>query len=235
MKTHQWSNTMTDLNLPKRHPDNSNLSIWYEPTYRGLPLMAEKGPFFSEFLEDLWLTAEAALARHPRVFAARVDLRFPDGYGMPDDFVHNTAMSRFVDSFKEQIIADQGKSRREGKRVHPTDLFYFWVREVSNTGKPHYHFAFLLNEDSYHKLGNLEPQESNTFNRLQRAWARALWIDESAVKGLVNVPRNAEFSLRRGVGDPGFAAFFYRVSYFCKTATKVFIGQTRNRGCSRRR
>nr|WP_192938778.1 inovirus-type Gp2 protein [Pseudomonas aeruginosa] len=145
---------MTDLNLPKRHPDNSNLSIWYEPTYRGLPLMAEKGPFFSEFLEDLWLTAEAALARHPRVFAARVDLRFPDGYGMPDDFVHNTAMSRFVDSFKEQIIADQGKSRREGKRVHPTDLFYFWVREVSNTGKSHYHFAFLLNEDSYHKLGN---------------------------------------------------------------------------------
>ncbi|MDT4883020.1 Inovirus Gp2 [compost metagenome] len=119
--------------------------------------------------------------------------------------------------------------------MHPTVLFYFWVREVNAFGRPHYHFAFLLNEDAYFKLGNLAPTESNTFDRLQRAWVSALRLDDvSQAKGLVNVPDNAEFSLRGTVGDPGVAAFFRRTSYFCKVATKVFIGRTRNRGCSRR-
>ncbi|MDE3735943.1 inovirus Gp2 family protein [Pseudomonas resinovorans] len=218
----------------KRHPDNSNLTLWYEPCYRGLALMVKKGPFIAECLEDQWRTTQRALDYYPRVFAARVDLKFPDGYGMPDEFVHNTAMSRFVASFEAQIEADQICSRREGKRVHPTELFYFWVREVSNAGRPHYHFAFLLNEDAYFKLGNLAPKESNTFDRLQRAWASALRLNVSEVQGLINVPENAEFSLRRNIGDPGVAAFFHRTSYFCKAATKVFIGRTRGRGCSRR-
>jgi hypothetical protein len=225
---------MTDLTFPKRHPENSNLSIWYEPCYQDWPLMVEKGPFLTEFLEDLCQTTHRALAYYPRVFAARIDLRFPEGYGIPDDFVHNTVMRRFVDSLEAQIKASQDKSRREGKRVHPTELFYFWVREVNYVGRPHYHFAFLLNEDAYFKLGNLVPAESNMFDRLQRAWASALRLDVSEVKGLVNVPKNAVFSLRRALGDPGAAAFTYRTSYFCKVATKVFMGRTRNRGCSRR-
>jgi len=225
---------MTNLNFPKRHPENSNLSIWYEPYYRGLELMVEKGPFFTEFLEDLWQTTHRALAYYPRVFAARVDLRFPDGYDMSDAFAHNAVMSRFVASFEAQIKADQDKSRREGKRVHPTELFYFWVREVGTAGRPHYHFAFLLNEDAYFKLGNLITKESNIFGRLQRGWASALGLRPHQVGGLVHVPDNAEFSLRRVFGDPGVAAFFHRTSYFCKTATKVFMGRTRHRGCSRR-
>ncbi|MNF63728.1 hypothetical protein D3C84_454360 [compost metagenome] len=221
--------------FPKRHPGNSNLTIWYDSHYRGLELMVKKGPFFKEFLEDLWQATQRALSYYPRVFAARVDLKFPRWYGMPEDFVHNTVMRRFVASFEAQIEADQDKSRREGKRVHPTVLFYFWVREVNAFGRPHYHFAFLLNEDAYFKLGNLAPTESNTFDRLQRAWVSALRLDDvSQAKGLVNVPDNAEFSLRGTVGDPGVAAFFRRTSYFCKVATKVFIGRTRNRGCSRR-
>jgi hypothetical protein len=225
---------MTNLNLPKRHPENSNLSIWYESCYRGLPLMIKKGPFFTEFLEDLWQTTQRALACYPRVFAARIDLRFPDGYGIPDDFVHNTVMRRFIESFEAHIEAAQNKSRREGKRVHSTELFYFWVREVNYVGRPHYHFAFLLNEDAYFKLGNLVTKESNIFDRLQRAWASALGLEPHQVSGLVYVPDNAEFSLRRAFGDPGVAAFFHRASYFCKVATKVFMGRTRNRGCSRR-
>lgn len=220
--------------FPKRHPGNSNLTIWRDSHYRGLELMVDKGPFIAEYLEDLWQTIQRALACYPRVFAARVDLKFPDGYGMPDDFVHNTVMRRFIASFEAQIEADQDKSRREGKRVHPTELFYFWVREISSAGKPHYHFAFLLNEDAYHTMGRLLTDRVNIFHRLQRAWSRALHPSEPDVSGLVNVPENATFRLKRAVGDPGVAAFFRRTSYFCKVATKVFMGRTRNRGCSRR-
>lgn len=224
---------MTNLNRPKRHPENSNLFIWYEPTYRGSPLMVDKGPFFTEYLEDLWRTTQWALGCYPRVFAARVDLRFPDDYDMPGDFVHNVAMSRFVESFEKLIRDDQSNSRREGKRVHPTDLHYFWVREVGERGRPHYHFAFLLNKDAYHTLGRFETERMNLFHRLQWAWASALRLDVSEVKGQVHVPDNAEFILSRAIGDPGVAAFFHRVSYFCKTATKDFPGRTRGRGSSR--
>lgn len=225
---------MTNLALPKRHPENSNLSIWYEPYYRDLHLMVKKGPFITEYLEDLWRTTQRALECYPRVFAARIDLKFPRNYGFPEDFVHNAVISRFVASFEAQIEADQDRSRREGKRVHPTELLYFWVREVSNTGRPHYHFAFLLNEDAYHTLGRLDTERMNLFHRLQWAWLRALDLEPHEVSGLVNIPDNAEFSLRRTIDDPGVAAFFYRTSYFCKVATKVFMGRTRNRGCSRR-
>lgn len=235
MKTHQRSNTMNDLNLPKRHPGNTNLTIWYEPTYRGLLLMVEKSPFFKEYLEDLWRTTQWALGCYSRVFAARVDLTFPDGYDMPDDFVHNVAMSRFVESFEGHIQADQDRSRCEGKRVHSTDLHYFWVREVGGNGRPHYHFAFLLNKDAYHTLGRFETERVNLFHRLQWAWASALRLDVSEIKGQVNVPDNPEFFLTRAFGDPGVAAFFHRVSYFCKTATKDFPGRTRGRGSSQRR
>lgn len=220
--------------FPKRHPDNSNLTIWYDSHYRGLPLMVEKGPFITEYLEKLWQTIQRARWFYSRVYAARIDLKFPVGYDMPEEFVHNTVLSRFIESFKDQIKKDQARSARKGRRVHPTELFYFWVREVSSARQPHYHFAFMLNGNAYHTLGKLKARKRrvNLFHRLQWAWAKALGpsIDAS---GLVNVPENAEFSLGMGVNDPGVVAFFHRTSYFCKAATKVYFGRTRNCGCSR--
>lgn len=217
----------------KRHPGNSNLTIWDEPDYRGLELMADKGPFITEYLEKLWQTTQRALWYYPRVFAGRIDLKFPEGYGMPEDFVHNTVLRRFVESFRAQLEADQARAAREGRRVHHTELLYFWVREFSSTGQAHYHFAFMLNHDAYHTLGRLNSDRVNMFHRLQWAWASALRLDASEIRGLVNIPKNAEFSLSRACGDVGVAAFFHRTSYFCKAATKVYSGRTRNCDCSR--
>lgn len=195
--------------------------------------MVEKGPFITEYLEKLWKTIQRALWHYPCVFAARIDLKFPEGYDIPEDFVHNTALRRFIDSFEAQLEADQARALRKGRRVHRTELLYFWVREVSSTGQPHYHFAFMVNEDAYHTLGRLKTERVNMFHRLQWAWASALRLDVSELKGLVNIPKNAEFSLSRAYGDPGVAAFFHRTSYFCKAATKVYFGRTRNCDCSR--
>ncbi|MDH4562325.1 inovirus Gp2 family protein [Pseudomonas sp. BN411] len=224
---------MSTQATPKRHPGNSNLTLWCQPDYYGLPLMVEKGPFITEYLEKFQLVTEKALMAYPRVFAARVDLKLPSGYRMPDDFVHNTVIRRFIDSFGAQLKADQDRAAREERRVHATELRYFWVREVSGQGQPHYHFAFMLNRDAYHTLGRLETERVNMFHRLQEAWARALQLSILDVSGLVNVPDNASFHLNRGEGDPGLAAFFHRVSYFCKNATKEYFGRTRNCGYSR--
>lgn len=217
----------------KRHPDNSNLTLNRDNQYSGMSLMVEKGPLITEYLEMLWVTIQRALIAYPRVFAARIDLKFPSGYCMPDEFERNAVIRRFIGSFKAQLKADQDRAAREGRRVHATALRYFWVREVSSQGLPHYHFAFLLNRDAYHTLGRLQTERVNIFQRLQEAWASALRLSLPEVSGLVNVPENASFDLSAGPGDPGVAAFFHRVSYFCKADTKDYSDRTRNCGCSR--
>jgi len=195
--------------------------------------MADKGPLINEYLEKLWQTTQRAMAEYSRVFAARIDLKFPYGYGLPDAFVHNVAIQRFVESLKAQIEADRRRAVRDNGRAHDTRLRYFWVREVGDRGVPHYHFALLLNKDAYHTLGKLVTDRVNMFKRLENAWASALQLSQAEVRGLVHVPDNAEFTLTREVGDVGVAEFFHRVSYFCKSATKVYCGRTRNCECSR--
>lgn len=58
------------------------------------------------------------------------------------------------------------------------------------------------------------------FNRLQEAWASALGTSVEAVRGLVEIPDNPSYSLRRD--GPGVEEFFYRASYLCKAPTKVY-------------
>jgi hypothetical protein len=49
---------------------------------------------------------------------------------------------------------------------------------------------------------------------------------------LVEVPPNPFYYLNRGELE-GQAAFFYRASYLCKSATKVFGDGSHGFGCSR--
>ena len=58
------------------------------------------------------------------------------------------------------------------------------------------------------------------FNRLQEAWASALGTSVEAVRGLVEIPDNPSYSLRRD--GLGVEEFFYRASYLCKAPTKVY-------------
>lgn len=68
------SNHSTVLN---RHPQNSNLHLWYESTYRGLPVYLGRGPLVTQYLESLLHVTQLSLQDYLRVFAFRVDLRFP--------------------------------------------------------------------------------------------------------------------------------------------------------------
>lgn len=70
------------------------------------------------------------------------------------------------------------------------------------------------------------------FNRLHEAWASALGLPVSAVSGLVHVPDNAYYFLRRD-DQASIAAFFFRASYMCKAATKVYGNGGHGFGSSR--
>lgn len=204
----------------QRHHANHNLKIHDGADYCGLPIQGDKGPFVQQYLERLHNTIENALQQYSRVFAFRVDLRFPAGIDLPEIY-SNQVVERFVESFKAKIRHNRQMARQENRCAHDSNVRFVWAREVGLYGRPHYHMAILLNFEAFNSLGKFEPGRDNMFNRLTQAWASALGLPVEGVRGLVEIPANPTYCLLRK--DPQSQAdFFYRASYLCKVATKVY-------------
>lgn len=203
-----------------RHPDNTNLTIHYADTFQGLPVMADKGPFFSNYLARLKLTIERSLAQYSRVLAFRVDLRLPTTAQLPDYAYTNEVISLFLESFKAKIKHNREMARKTNPYAHNSNVRYVWAREQGQGGRPHYHLVILLNQDAFYTVGKLDSDKVNMFHRLEEAWASALRLQVHEVSGLVELPRNATYRLRRD--DETYQELFKRASYLCKTATKAF-------------
>lgn len=215
---------------PKRHPDNSNLHLHYESTFRGLSVLTSYIPLITEYLQGVHETTQLALSAHRRVFAVRFDLHFPGDDSVPES--DNTVISRFVDSLTHRIQSARERSVRLNGTAHQTEVRWCWVREIGQEGRPHYHFVLLLNKDAYHTVGRFQSARENTYSRLRSAWASALGIPVDDANGLVHIPANAEYHLSQD--DPSeMDRYFRRVSYLCKAATKVYGNRCRVFGCSR--
>jgi hypothetical protein len=203
------------------HETNPNLKLYYGDHFQGLPIQANKGPFFEQCLERLHQTIERSLDAYPRVFAFRFDLRLPPNEVLPFFAYSNQVIDRFNESFKAKVKHNRCKAKRKNPHAHDTKVRIFWVREFGQFGRPHYHCAMLLNRDAFHMLGQYKSDANNIFSRIVEAWASALGMPVDHVAGLVQVPDNPIYHLDRG--EPyGVAQFFYRTSYLCKTATKFF-------------
>ncbi|RQW27277.1 inovirus Gp2 family protein [Rhodobacteraceae bacterium CH30] len=215
-----------------RHPSNTNLTLHYEYTYKGLPIQTEKGPFIRNYLERLHQTMTYSLNQYPRTFAFRVDLRLPTGILIHDSLMTNMAMERFIESFKAKIRHNRHKARQERPYAHDSKVRYVWAREFSEQGNPHYHIAILLNNDAFCALGSFYSESRNMFNRLEEAWASALCLPVGEMRGLVEIPRNACYRLLHDDRD-SLADFFYRTSYLCKADTKIYGDGSHGFGASR--
>ncbi|SDV00992.1 inovirus Gp2 family protein [Pseudomonas mucidolens] len=212
---------MTHSFKPKRIPGNTNLRYWHEDTYDGYPLMIEKGPFVEQYLEKLYQTLQYALSDYARVFAFRFDLRLPCGKPLPDDAMTNQVIQRFKASLEAQISHDRERARMRNGSSHDTCVRLFWVREVGQAGRPHYHCIVFINRDAYRSLGHIKSEGVNMYKRLELAWASALRLPMSGVQGTVHIPKESTFHLTRH-GYLELDEFFRRSSYLCKSATKVF-------------
>ncbi|AOX99255.1 inovirus Gp2 family protein [Jeongeupia sp. USM3] len=215
-----------------RHSANTNQTLHDDSHYAGLPIQRSKGPFVLEYLNRLQVTVERALAEHPRVFAFRIDLRFPSGRLEPSWVEGNGVIGRFVASFRAKVEHNRKRARELRRYSHDSSVRYVWAREVGERSRPHYHVAFMLNGNAFCTLGKYEMGRDNLFNRLQEAWASALDLSVEGVEGLVEVPKNACYRLRRDDGA-SVEDFFYRASYLCKVATKRFGDGTHGFGASR--
>ena len=215
-----------------RHSSNTNLHIYHDTTYAGMPIQFDKGPFILEYLEALAATIRAALNEYPRVFAFRVDLRLPAYGSLPHDAYTNAVIGRFLDSFKAKIKHNREMARRASGYAHDSRVRYVWVREVAGIGRPHYHLVILLNQDAFFTLGKIGSENDNMRSRMDEAWASALGVSVEAVSGLVEVPDNPIYRVYRDNYESQQALFF-RASYLCKEATKVYGDRQHAFGCSR--
>jgi hypothetical protein len=211
---------------------NPNHTLHFEDHYQGLRIQFDKGPFIREYLDRLHQTLARSLNDYKRVFAFRFDLRFPDHLSEHNFNFDNQVIDRFIESFKAKIRHNRQMAKRENKYAHDTVVRYVWTREVGQLGRPHYHFAIFLNYDAFCSIGKFEPGRENMFNRLQEAWSSALGLPFSDIDGLVNFPANCYYHLNRE-DNPSIADFFYRVSYLCKSATKVYGDGHHGFGASR--
>lgn len=203
-----------------RHPKNHNLTLLNQSMFQGLPVYTNRGPLVLEYLERSKKVIDRAHEDYGRVFAFRVDLRFPSGccaLYLND----NRVMERFFASFKDKIRHNRNRAHESNPYAHDSVVRYIWCRELGQHGIPHYHVVILLNNDAFCTLGRYELGGANIFNRLHEAWASALKRSVEGVVGLVELPSNPFYLLRRN--DPEtMAAFFFRVSYLCKADTKCY-------------
>ncbi len=203
------------------NPANRNQTLFEQVSYAGLPVMHDKGPFVTEYLEALLRTLNKSLDDYPRLCSIRFDLRFPHNFQADDEMTTNTVISRFIESLKAKIEHDRMCARRRNPHAHQTKVRYVWAREVGSDGRVHYHVALFLNGDAYFTLGKFDSESVNLGKRITAAWASALWITESHAVGLVHFSDKGVYRIQ--ASDPlAVADFFHRASYLCKVKTKSF-------------
>lgn len=214
-----------------RHPENTNLILHYDPMFEGLPVQTERGPLVVQYLDRLLNVQGRSLHQYGRVFAFRVDLRFPAGYIFP--FIdNNEVIDRFFASFKAKIRHNRDGALAQNPYAHDTIVRYVWCREFGRLGIPHYHAAILLNYDAFCTLGSYELGRDNLFNKTNSAWSSSLGPDVTNTAGLVEFPENPFYILHRG-DHQAIGEFFYRASYLCKADTKHYGNGAHGFGSSR--
>lgn len=185
-----------------------------------MKLNTNHGPLKQSYMDKMEYTIKKALECHPRTLAIRVDLRLPD-----DDIqalTDSSVITRFFESLKAKIEADQNKKRKQGKRIHSCTLRYIWVREFTLGGKKHYHIVILLNKDAYAFLGDYKKQEGNLASMIAQAWCSALGVPYPAFQPLTYFPENPCYYLYHHEAYPNdnLGKAVYRISYLAKLKSK---------------
>ena len=138
---------------------NRNLTVLTTPQYDGLHTLSLKNGTIEEYLYKIRSVMDCVVQNYSKVFAVRVDLRFPDTFESGDTAV----ITRFFESLKAQLKADyQAKLRNTTDgQVHASELFYIWVKEMSGRDKCHYHVCLFFNGHAYKSLGKFELGRAN--------------------------------------------------------------------------
>lgn len=209
--------------LLDRHPQNTNLHLYYGDTFDGMPVMVDKGPFIEQYLYRMKRVIDLTLEQYPRMLAFRADLRLPADIDLPEYAYTNEVITKFFESFKSKIAHNRLNAHRWNQYAHDCKVRYVWAREVVQ--RPHYHLLILLNRDAFYTVGRLGSEVPNMISRMEEAWASALGVSVEQVNGLVHRSSEGVYRVdrdaRTGKADE-LPELFRRASYLCKAATKSY-------------
>ena len=226
---------------------------------RDLPVFCGKYGLYHEHLNACLRVINDALEDHPRTLAIRVDLRAPSGIRQLPEKAISNFIDTFKGKVKAK--QDRRRATQERRYPKPCKVRYIWVRERDTALHDHFHVLLLLNQDAYPSLGSFNSGKQNLANRIKDSWAHALGIYPEELGGGVHFPKNGEYIIDASVEpdhrllrliesekwlemnkderydalawfNDRYEGLFYRVSYFCKTDTKVFSRGLRSFGCS---
>lgn len=212
----------------KRLVENTNLNLHHDKLYLGLPVQTSAGPLIKEWLERIRLSIMEQLAKHSRVLALRIDLRFPANYwGCEEGFLGNEFLQDFRAYLRREL------DRLPGNRNH--DLMVLFAREYDkHERKPHFHLLILLNGNAFRGTGKWDLSCNNLYSRLYESWAYALGMRAPEIAGLIQFAngsalegrgqdyiRSGSMLLQRG-DEQMFRNLFWVSSYLAKVATKNF-------------
>ena len=227
-------NQCTSLKVSKRVPGQYHLVLHDHPFYKGLPVLNYEHGLVVQYLDCLHQAIHSALQNSSRIFAVRVDLRFPDSaFPAGYEVLSNWYFQAFIKAFKRRLQKQSDEKRRLQQRVHKMVFEYVWARECGRkSGNPHYHLLLLLNGHSFNKLGSFSDSYENLYNRIRESWAEALGRGVCKERAGVHFPDNGQYMLEPNEPD-ALANLFRRASYLAKVNTKDFHGGYHVFGSSR--
>lgn len=221
--------------IMSRYKGNRNLTTTFGDPFESLSTL-NKYHLAEQYLARIKQVLDNSLNEHPRTLVIRADLHFPGRINCPDYPGHYgpEVITRFFESLKAQIRADEKRKNKEGRRAHLTTLRYIWAKEICTAQQPHYHLALFLNKDAYFGLGDYREVRDNLAGRIYRAWARALHLHDDEIVNLIHFPRDTPYYHLERKDSKMYQEVFRRISYLAKTETKHYGSRSKNFGYSRK-
>ncbi|MGK4462719.1 inovirus Gp2 family protein [Rahnella inusitata] len=197
------------------------------------------GSHVKTYKERIIDVIKKSVKEHSRTLAIRVDLHDPIILDNGDTISCNAntdskSISRFTNSLKAKLVADEQRRRKESKRVHPNTLRYAWVREFTQNGKRHFHLFLFLNKDAYYHLGDFNLDEDTLRTMITSAWCSALKLAPEEGQHLAHYPSNGKYILNREDILSGIypSDLLNRIDYLTKVKSKIFDDGCRTFGSS---
>src|SRR5690606_35514698 len=132
--------------MKKRVPNQHHLTLYTQASYKRLPLVNCQGGFVGEYLERLYCVLSNSVQKYSRVFAVRVDLRFPQYYfPFEQESLSNNYLDLFIKDLRRRLQQYKNEKQRAGARVHGVTFEYVWARQYGqSSNKPHFHLLLLF-------------------------------------------------------------------------------------------
>jgi|SRR5690625_647330 len=218
----------------KRLPENPNVKLYWEPDYEGFELMSGVKPFIQSHLDKAHSVISWARNQSSRIYAVRLDLRFPQHYELSGlRALSNEPLQLFFKSLRKRLERHNREADRLGVRRHADRFVHLWSREYDKGHvRPHFHVLLIFNGHAFKSMGDLKVGGSSLYRMIEESWLAALRCQGMGQDNLVHVCKSGQYWLHSD-NTAGFSDLFRRISYMAKVRSKSFNDRFHRFGGSR--